>query len=132
MAAREEKLGYISLFTSLGTLICCALPALLVLLGLGATVASVLATAPWLVTLSRQKTWMFAIAGALIAANFIYVYRIVPRLQTAGAACPPGAPDACARASRLSRVVLWVSAAIYGIGFFTAFLLGPLLMWLDS
>ncbi len=34
-------LGYLSLFSSLGTLLCCALPALFVLLGLGATVASI-------------------------------------------------------------------------------------------
>lgn len=37
-------LGYLSLFTSLGTLLCCALPSLLVALGLGATVASVVLT----------------------------------------------------------------------------------------
>lgn len=34
-------LTYFSLFTSLSTLLCCALPSLLVLVGLGATVASV-------------------------------------------------------------------------------------------
>jgi hypothetical protein len=38
--ARSGVLGYLSLFTSLGTLLCCALPSLLVLLGLGATVAT--------------------------------------------------------------------------------------------
>ncbi len=39
--ARENPwLSYLSLFTSLGTLFCCALPSLLVLFGLGATVAS--------------------------------------------------------------------------------------------
>ena len=35
-------LSYLSLFTSFGTLLCCALPSLLVLVGLGATVASFL------------------------------------------------------------------------------------------
>ena len=52
-------LSYISLFTSFGTLLCCALPSLLVLLGLGATVASFLSAVPWLVVLSRHKTWVF-------------------------------------------------------------------------
>lgn len=38
---RESRLpGYLSLFASVGTLVCCALPAMLVLVGLGATVAS--------------------------------------------------------------------------------------------
>jgi hypothetical protein len=49
-------LSFLSLFTSFGTLLCCALPSLLVLLGLGATVASLLSAAPWLVSLSHHKT----------------------------------------------------------------------------
>jgi len=48
---RSGVLGYLSLFTSIGTLLCCALPSLLVLFGLGATVASVLSAAPWLFTM---------------------------------------------------------------------------------
>ena len=63
-------LQYVSLFTSVGTLLCCALPSLLVLFGLGATVASVLSEAPWLVTMSHHKHWVFLIAGLLIAGNF--------------------------------------------------------------
>ncbi len=102
---RSGVLSYISLFTSFGTLLCCALSSLLVLLGLGVTVASFLSAVPWLVTLSRHKNWVFA-----------------------GTACPADAPDACASASRFSRVILWVSAGIYGIGVFSAYVLGPLLM----
>lgn len=128
MAGRGPVLGYLSLFTSFGTLLCCALPSLLVLAGLGATVASFLAFAPWLVTLSRNKDWVFAASGILIGLNFAYVYAIAPRLRAQGAACPADAPDACATASRGSRVVLWFSAIIYGAGFFSAYVLGPLLM----
>src|SRR6266481_4023744 len=98
-------LSYGSLFTSFGTLLCCALPSLLVLLGLGATVASVLSGAPWLVTLSRHKNWVFGISGVLIAGNFLYVYALAPRLQARGGACPVVAPEACTTASRMSRVV---------------------------
>ena len=36
--ARSGALSYLSLFTSLSTLLCCALPSLFVLFGLGATV----------------------------------------------------------------------------------------------
>ena len=119
-------LSYLSLFTSFGTLLCCALPSLLVLAGLGATVASFLSAVPWLVALSRHKVWVFVVAGAMIGGNLLYVYGIAPRL--AGAACPADAPGACAAASRFSRVVLWISAAIYAVGAFSAFLLGPLLI----
>src|SRR5215475_10947834 len=105
-------LSYLSLFTSLGTLLCCALPSLLVLLGLGATVASFLSAVPWLVMLSRHKTWVFTVSGLLIGSNLLYVYLIAPRLQKTEAACPADAPDLCNAASRFSSVVLWISAAI--------------------
>ncbi len=121
-------LSYLSLFTSFGTLLCCALPSLLVLVGLGATVASFLSAVPWLVALSRHKNWVFSIAGALIAGNLLYVYAVAPRIRVAGAACPADAPEACESSSRFSRIVLWISAAIYVVGVFSAFVLGPLLM----
>jgi len=81
-----------------------------------------------LVTLSRHKTWVFAISGVLIGGNLLYVYGVAPRLQRAGAACPTDAPDACVSASRFSRIVLWTSAVIYAVGVVSAFVLGPLLM----
>jgi hypothetical protein len=121
-------LSYLSLFTSFGTLLCCALPSLLVLIGLGATVASFLSAVPWLVTLSRHKSAVFLVSGLLIGGNLLYVYVIAPRLQEAGAACPADAPEACGGASRFSRIMLWISTAIYAVGVFSAFVLGPLLM----
>jgi hypothetical protein len=129
--ARRENplLSYLSLFTSLGTLLCCALPSLLVLFGLGATVASFLSAFPWLVMLARHKVWVFAVSGVLIASDFIYVYWLSPQLKAHGDACSfEGDAAACDTASRISRVALWVAALIYGIGFFTAYLLGPILM----
>src|ERR1700750_3233209 len=97
---RADTLSYLSLFTSFGTLLCCALPSLFVLFGLGATVASVLSEAPWLVTMSHHKHWVFLIAGVLIAGNFVYVYAVAPRLQARRAACAPNDPSACQTASR--------------------------------
>lgn len=124
--------SYLSLFTSFGTLICCALPSLLVLLGLGATVASLLAVAPWLVALSRHKEWVFLVSGVLVAANYVYVYRLAPRLRAEGVACPPDDPATCAVADRVSRITLWISTAVYLTGFLAAFVLGPVLTWLDG
>jgi len=129
---RAGVLSYLSLFTSLGTLLCCALPSLLVLFGLGATVASALSQAPWLVSLSRHKPWVFLTSGVLIASNFFYVYRLAPRLRAKNASCDPGDASACETTGRFSRIVLWCSAAIYLIGCFAAFLLGPILMRFDN
>lgn len=124
-------MGILSLFTSCGTLVCCALPSLLVLLGLGATVASLVSGAPWLVALSRQKDWVFAGSGTLIALNLAYVYRIAPGLR-GEQGCPAGEPAPCGTADRLSRAVLWISVVLYAVGLLTAYLLGPMLVWAES
>ena len=129
-AVRSGWLSYFSLFTSLSTLVCCALPSLLVLLGLGATVASVLSSLPWLVTLSHHKGLTFSISGVLIALSFFNMYYLAPKLRKE--ACDADDPNACADVSRSSKVLLWVSAAIYAMGFFVAFVLGPILTKLDA
>src|SRR3954454_9211623 len=125
---RGGALSYLLLFTSLSTLLCCALPSLLVLFGLGATVASVLSEAPWLVAMSHHKHWVFIIAAVLISSNFVYVYALAPKLQMRNGACDPNDPAACRTASRFSRIVLWCSAVLYVVGGFTAYVLGPLLV----
>jgi hypothetical protein len=110
-------------------LLCCALPSLPVTVGLGASVASMLSAAPWLVSLSHHKPCTFGISGALIAASFLNIYYGAPRLRKS--ACSPESPEACDVASRFSKAILWISAAIYTVGFFVAFLLGPILPRLD-
>jgi mercuric ion transport protein len=129
---RSGALSYLSLFTSLGTLLCCALPSLLILLGFGATVASVLSQLPWLVAMSHHKHWVFVVAGALIAGSFVYTYAIAPKLQRKSGACDPNDPAACQTATRFTRIVLWSSALLYIIGCFAAYILGPVLVHFDS
>ncbi len=125
-ARRAALLNYFSLFSSFSTLICCALPSVLVLLGMGATVASLLSAAPWLVSLSRHKIWIFSIAGVLIMLSFIVTYFIAPRLR-AGETCDADDPATCGEVSKVSRALLWGSAVIWSCGFFVAYLLGPIL-----
>ena len=129
-AKRAALLNYFSIFSSFSTLICCALPSVLVLLGMGSAVASLLSAAPWLVSLSRHKIWIFCIAGVLIAGSFLVTYAIAPRLRE-GEACVANDPTACGEASKFSRMLLWGSAVIWSSGFFVAYLLGPLLERMD-
>jgi mercuric ion transport protein len=129
-ARRAALLNYFSLFSSFSTLICCALPSVLVLLGMGSAVASLLSAVPWLVNLSRHKIWTFCVAGGLIACSFLVTYAIAPRLRK-GEACAADDPTACGEASKLSRVLLWGSAVIWSCGFFVAYLLGPILERMD-
>jgi mercuric ion transport protein len=129
-ARRAALLNYFSLFSSFSTLICCALPSVLVLLGMGTTVASLLSAAPWLVSLSRHKIWTFSIAGVLIAMSFVMTYLIAPRLRE-GEICDADDPTTCGEVSKVSRVILWGSALIWSCGFFVAYLLGPILERID-
>lgn len=129
-ARRAALLNYFSLFSSFSTLICCALPSVLVLLGMGTAVASLLSAAPWLVSFSRHKVWTFSIAGTLIAASFVMTYFVAPRLRE-GEVCAADDPTTCGEVSRLSRALLWVSAIIWSGGFFVAYLLGPILERMD-
>ena len=130
-ARRAVLLNYFSLFSSFSTLICCALPSVLVLLGMGTTVASLLSAAPWLVNLSRHKIWTFSIAGVLIAISFVMTYLVAPHLRQ-GEVCDADDPTTCGEVSKLSRVILWGSAIIWSCGFFVAYLLGPILERMDG
>jgi mercuric ion transport protein len=129
-ARRAALLNYFSLFSSFSTLICCALPSILVLVGMGTAVASLLSVAPWLVSLSRHKIWTFSIAGTLIAASFLMTYVVAPRLQR-GDVCAADDPTTCGEVSKLSKVVLWGSAVIWSAGFVVAYLLAPVLERMD-
>jgi hypothetical protein len=128
--ASSSLLTYFSLFTSVGTLLCCALPSLLVLAGLGASVASALSTLPWLVALSHHKRWVFAVSGTLIFLSFVNIYYIAPHIRPK--ACAPDSPSACEETGKIGKTLLWMSAAIYVVGFFAAFLLGSILSKMDA
>jgi len=121
---KPRKWGWGILFFSTGTLICCALPILLVSLGMGALVASLFSTVPFLVTLTHYKTWMFAASGLLLLLGGWLLYR--PHR-----ACPsdPELAKLCASADRWNTRLLWVAAVIWCIGFFTAYMLLPLYLW---
>jgi len=112
----------LSIFTSSSTLICCALPALLVTLGAGATLAGLVSAVPQLIWLSLHKELVFGLAGLMLAAAGALQYR------ARFAPCPadPRLAAACARTRRISLGVYGLSLAIYAVGVVFAFLL-PLL-----
>lgn len=123
---REKLIAFLSLFTSTGTLLCCALPAALAAAAGGAAVGTLITALPWLVPLSRHKAWLFVIAGAVIAANGALAFRPHGKL-----ACAVTGGKGCETAGDLSRAMFWIAAGIYGTGFFFAYLLAPILRFLD-
>ena len=108
----------LSLFTSAGTLICCALPALLVTLGMGATLAGFVGAVPWITAISDQKEYVFAGAGIMLALSTLMQWR------ARNAPCPvdPLKAKACMRLRKASWAILIFSIIVYLIGFFFAFL----------
>jgi hypothetical protein len=78
----HHTLNTLALFGSFSTLICCALPALFVTLGAGATLAGLVSHVPQLIWLSEHKIALFVFSGALLIIAGIARYR------TRNAPCP--------------------------------------------
>lgn len=120
----KEKLAvWLSLFTSSGTLVCCALPALLVALGAGAALSSLVSAVPALVALSEYKETVFGFAGVILALGGWLQWR------SRFAPCPldPLLAQACTRTRQQSRWLYGISLSIYAVGGFFAFVLPALL-----
>lgn len=119
----KRFLPYLTLFSSLGTLICCALPALLVSIGLGAALASTVSAVPQLIWFSQNKALVFGIAGALLAIN------IFLQFYSKELSCPtdPALRDACLRGRAFSKWILLLSIGLFALGAFFAFV-APIVM----
>ena len=113
----RKLLSFLSLFGSVGTLVCCALPALFVALGLGATFASMLSVFPQLIWLSEHKRWVFAIAGGLLLLGG------VAQWSARYEACPtdPELAKSCGRSRKISRWIYAIAVLLYLTGGFFAF-----------
>ncbi|PPE75729.1 hypothetical protein C3942_02215 [Solimonas fluminis] len=112
----------LSVFTSSSTLVCCALPALLVALGAGATLAGLVSAFPQLVWMSAHKGLVFGLAGGMLGVAGLLQYR------ARFAPCPadPRLAAACQRTRRVGLGVYLLSLAIYAVGAVFAFLLPAL------
>ena len=115
---RQTILPSLSLFASAGTLICCALPALLVTLGMGAALAGFVGVFPWITALSDYKLWILTGAGLMLAMAATL------QCRARHAPCPadPVKAKACMRLRKISWGILIFSILIYLTGFFFAFL----------
>lgn len=106
-----------SLFASSSTLVCCALPALLVALGAGAALSSLIAVFPQLVWLSEHKEGLFAFAGLMLLASGVLQWR------NRHAPCPtdPALRNACLKTRKTAGLVYGASVLLYLVGGWFAF-----------
>ena len=118
-----KNLSFLSLFTSTGTILCCALPALLVTIGAGAALSSLISTFPQIVWVSKYKEYIFTAAFILIILSGYLQW------QAKKLPCPADKSLAaeCMKARKMSLVIYFVSVVILIIGFTFAFVLPYLL-----
>ena len=120
MIADQASRGvtWVTLATSASTLVCCALPALLVALGAGAVLASAVSVFPQLVWISEHKIEVFVLAGVMLSVAGVLQWR------AKSLPCPidPALRNACMRSRKISLIIYWVSVAIFAIGGFFAFI----------
>lgn len=117
MNKQTQLSSLLSLLSSSSTLVCCAIPALLVTLGAGAALSSLVSVFPQIVWLSEHKTLVFGLAtAAMLAAGAMqWRARYLP--------CPtdPALRDACLRTRKYSLQIYWLSLIILAIGAWFAF-----------
>lgn len=104
-----------ALIASSGTLVCCVLPAVMVSLGAGATLAGLVTAVPQLIWLSERKGLVFGVAAFALAVAGLLLWR------ARSAPCPadPALARACTRLRRWSNglYVASVLATITGAVF---------------
>ena len=105
----DKSANFLSLFASSSTLICCALPAVFVAVGAGASFASLITVFPFLLVLSQYKLYisLFALTMLGIAGYVNYKTYHMPW------PADPELGQACMRSRRRSRYIYYASAALF-------------------
>ena len=115
----SKLVNYLSLFTSSGTVLCCAIPALLVSIGAGAALSSLITVFPQLVILSVYKIPIFIGAFMMLIISGILQYR------SRNLPCPAdkNLANACTRTRKISLIIYFTSVGIFIIGLLFAFII---------
>ena len=114
---KDKALAFLTLFTSAGTLVCCALPTLFVTLGLGAAFAGLVTKVPQLIWISEHKISVFIFGAIMLAVGGIIQW------QAKTMACPTDSKlaEACKTTRSWSPTVYFISLGLYFVGAFFAF-----------
>lgn len=125
---KDKWISFFSLFTSTGTLVCCALPALVAAIAGGAAVGSLVSALPWLVPLSKHKIWIFIMAAFFILLSGFLIFRPVKISKCDIRSGEQG----CAVSEKFQKFIFYLSLSIFALGLFFSYALVPLLRWKDS
>lgn len=114
-------IGYAGLFSSFGTLLCCALPSTIVLLGFGASLANFLGEYPQLIWPSENKEMVFGVSFLMLGLSF------AAQKYATTQSCPTDKKADCESSKSWSRPLFYFSFGINLVGAFYAFLLPRLI-----
>ena len=108
---QSPMVNFFALLSSSSTLLCCALPAILVSMGAGAVFANVISVVPALTVVSRFKIEI------TIATLIILISVGVLHSKTAKMPCPadPTLGRACLKSRKRSRIVYYLCCIIFAI-----------------
>lgn len=114
----QKFFDFLTLFSSSSTLLCCALPALLVTLGAGSVMASIVSYFPAFIWLSIHKLYVFLFATIMLALSG------VAQWQGRQQACStqPNTHEACQSSKKWGLALYFFSLACYLVGGFYAFI----------
>lgn len=120
---RNVGVAALALVASGGTLICCVLPAVMVALGAGTTLAGLVTAVPQLIWLSEHKAGVFGLAFAMLALSGAMLWR-ARRLP-----CPadPNLARVCRRLRSFSAWLWAIALACTVLGATFAFVLPALI-----
>jgi hypothetical protein len=112
---------WLTLFLTSGTLLCCALPILLVTVGFGSVAAAMSYNIPGLTFLAEHKLWTLSL-------SFLFLLFLAWIIWRPNQSCPidPKLAYACAGAKKWNKIIFILSSIIWFVGFFASVLLLPL------
>jgi hypothetical protein len=117
----KKFFSWFGLFSSFGTLLCCAIPSTLVLLGFGATLASFLGNFPQLIWLSENKAFVFGFSFLMLGVSYL------GQKYAQAQVCPIDKREDCEKTKDWSKPLFWFSFGINVLGSFYAFVLPKIL-----
>lgn len=119
LRSRELGVAVGALLASSTTLVCCALPAVMVGLGAGAALVGLLSAFPQLVWLSEHKVALFGIATIVLAAAGVVVWRA----RTLPCPIEARAARGCMQLRRATAVIYVAAAIAHAVAVVFAFIL---------
>lgn len=110
---KDYFLPFLGLFTSISTIFCCALPIILVVLGMGAAFASLTANFPFIIWLAERAIYFFSMTAIIIIISGYFIF-LKPQ------SCPSDKKLAmiCQKTQKINKIIWLFSVAILLISLF--------------